>query len=237
MNAPHGASRGGVVSRRLKSGPLIPQVAKDAIGSLRAGSEQALIRIPVTCTRRVYSKIGPAVFLPSLGSRFQELQRRSRQLRHAVVEQARIVQHLVVQVVLRPNAEHARLDAQIDVLRHDYQRDRRAQDAVVGFASRERGRKGMAHVLGLKEYPSRVPVCGPARQGKPRADAVLIGLVDEIVEEPAHVPRVSRHLGHALLRRVQLFQYHHGQENVVFVKPEYGGRIVHQHVSVEKNRC
>jgi hypothetical protein len=60
-----------------------------------------------------------------------------------------------------------------------------------------------------------------------------LAVVHQRVEEAAHLARVARHLGHALLVGVQLFDGRHGQKDVVLLEAEQAGRIVHQHVGVQ----
>ncbi len=136
----------------------------------------------------------------------------ARQLRHSVVEQARVIQHHVVEIVFGTNTQDARFDAQIDVLRYEnragvrmrfLQSDRYAQYAVVGIPPRQRGGQSVAHILGLKVNPPRIAVAAPARQWQARIDTVLASLADEAVQEPTHMPRVPGNFRQTLFRRIQ----------------------------------
>jgi hypothetical protein len=69
-----------------------------------------------------------------------------RQLDDARVQQVGIFQHVVVEVVLGRQAQRARLDAHVDVFRHQhdgaafllrFQRTHHGQDLVVGLAGRQ----------------------------------------------------------------------------------------------------
>ena len=55
----------------------------------------------------------------------------------------------------------------------------------------------------------------------------------ERVEEAAHLARVARDFGHALLVVVELLERDHRQVDVVLLEAEQGRRVVHQHVGVE----
>ena len=56
---------------------------------------------------------------------------------------------------------------------------------------------------------------------------------NQIVEKTADLPRCPRCIGGALFESVEFFQYHHWNEQIVFLEAEQTARIVHQHVGVK----
>ena len=90
------------------------------------------------------------------------LPERLRQGRHARVEQGGVVEHLVVGVVLRRDAEDRGLDAQVDVLGDDDdgafwpqfpQGQGGTEQVVVGVGPGQGLGEAGAQVLGLEEEP------------------------------------------------------------------------------------
>ena len=73
----------------------------------------------------------------------------------------------------------------------------------------------------------------PAGQLDADVDLLFVQAVDEFIDKAADLTGVARRLRHAFLVGVEFLQHHHRQEDVVFIKAEDGGRIVHQDVGVE----
>ena len=156
------------------------------------------------------------------------------------VQDVGVLDRLVAVVVLGVDAEHRRLDAQVDVLGH--QRDARF---VVQRLQRERLRRG-------SRCPRRGPaVSGSARgelarleeqrgrdgraclpwlagelggQRQARVDLLLGGVAHQLVEEAADLAHVARRFRQALLVRVELLEHHHRQIDVVLLEAEDRGR-------------
>jgi hypothetical protein len=163
----------------------------------------------------------------------------ARQRAHAGVEQVGVLEHLVVEVVLRRQAQRTRLDAHVDVFGHQHdfalrffllQIAHHGENLVVGLAGGEGGRQLAVDRLGLQEQaPLRLlPVFRLDRQ--PVLD-VLAG--DDLVEEAARLARVARHVREAALVLVELLERGDRQVEVVLVEAEQARRIVHQHVGIE----
>ena len=61
----------------------------------------------------------------------------------------------------------------------------------------------------------------------------LADVCHERIERTAHLTRIARHFGHALLVVVEFLERHHRQIDVVFLEAEERTRVVHQHVGIE----
>ena len=167
-----------------------------------------------------------------------------RQFEDAGVEQVGVFQYLVVEVVLRLQPERPRLDAHVDVFRHQndfalrvqaLQVNHHGEDLVVGLGSGQPGWQVARDGLGLQEEAAAGLL---VRQLKQR-DAVLDGAAvaaDNVVEVARDLPRVARNFGHALLVVVEFFQRHDRQEDIVLLKAVDAGRVVQQDVGVENKK-
>ena len=167
-----------------------------------------------------------------------------RQLARARIEELGVLEHLVVEIILGGHAERARLDPHVDVLRHQ---DHIAlgmvlcevhddgDDLVVRLAARERRRQGRRDILRLQEQAARRRAIGFDVQRNTLRDA-FAGLAlrgDEVIQPPAHLPRVARDLRHALLVVVEFLEREDRQIDVVLLEPEQARGIVHQDIGIE----
>jgi hypothetical protein len=149
------------------------------------------------------------LFLPGIERLLVVLPEVLRKRLHPGVEQVDIVEDLIVGVVLRRDPEHRRLDAQVDVLGDDDdlaigpQRCRawRCPGCCCPTAAGQRGRQLQIEQLGLKEQPSGGRERDAAAVGRDGADQkagvdlVLVRPGHELVEKPADLAHVARHLG------------------------------------------
>ena len=87
-----------------------------------------------------------------------------------------------------------------------------------------------------EKNPPRISVAASAGQWKTRKYAVLVGLTNEAVEEPAYVPRVPGYFRQTLLCGIQLLQHDHGHEDIVLLKTKYRRWIVHQNIRIENEQ-
>ena len=176
-----------------------------------------------------------AVALPEVG----------RQRQHAGVQQVAVLERLVVEVVLGRQAQRTRLDAHVDVLRHQHdiaplllfaQRLDDAEDLVVGLALRQADRQVDVDQIGLEvQLAAGFAVTGLV-EGQTVAQAGRIAarhVGGERVEVAADLARIARDLGHPALVAVELLERDHRQVDVVLVEAEQRRRVVHQHVGVE----
>ena len=158
-----------------------------------------------------------------------------RQLLDAGVEQVGVLDGLVAVVVLGVHADDRRLDAQVDVLRHQrharlrvlaLQRERVREDRVVGAVAGQRVRQAGRRAAGSGRTAGRVggflpPFSALGRRQLEAAVDLLLGRVrHQLVEEAAHLAHVARGLGHALLAGVEFLEHGHRDEDVVFLEPE-----------------
>ena len=142
-----------------------------------------------------------------------------RQLLDAGVEQVGVLDRLVAVVVLGVHAEDRRLDAQVDVLRHQrdarlgllrLQRERVREDGVVGAVPGQRVGQAGGELARLEEQPAgRRRFLPPlrvlrGRQLEAAIDLLLGGVRHQLVEEAAHLAHVARALrtGLSCRRRV-----------------------------------
>jgi hypothetical protein len=165
-----------------------------------------------------------------------------RQLDDARVQQVGIFQHVVVEVVFGGQAQGARLDAHVDVLRHQhdraarlvrFQRAHHAQDLVVGLARGEAFGQGGGVQAGLEVQAALGILVAQLGQRDAGFDRVVVGVRDQGVQRARYLARVAGDFRHALLVVVELLERHHRQVDVVFLEAEQRGRVVHQHVRVE----
>lgn len=56
---------------------------------------------------------------------------------------------------------------------------------------------------------------------------------EQEVQAAGHLPGISRKVRNTFFMPVELFEHHHGNVNVVFLKSEKRRRIVQQHIGVE----
>ena len=140
-----------------------------------------------------------AALLPALHALAVLLPEVSGQLLHAGVEEVGILKHLVVEIVLGIDVERARLDAHIDVLRHQrdvpfglfflqMQADR--DDLVVGFSGGKRCGQLHADRLGLQEQTPGRRTVRSFGQRNAVLDAVLKP-AHQVIEKTRGLPRVA----------------------------------------------
>ncbi len=167
------------------------------------------------------------------------------QLGGAGVQQAEIVERAIVLVVLGGQSADRGLDAQVDVLGHQDDRDfrmllaqfqHRRQDLVV----RRDGAEGAAGIhrldleIQLADLSTRLQLQALRMgQGDAGLDVVGAGAHDQFVEETADLAGVAADFGGALLGVVQFLDHLHRQEHVVFFELEQRRGVVHQHVGVQ----
>ncbi len=201
-----------------------------------------LVELQLRHQRAAHAVVGVAVLLPGFEVLAVRVPETGFEPAHAGVEEVVVLQHLVVGVVLGGEAERARLDAHVDVFRHQDHAARgllllqvahHREDLVVGLAGRQRRRQVAVDRLGLQEQApaGRRPVLARLDR-QPGGDIAALGR-DDLVEEAARLARVARHVRKALLVAVELLQRAHRQVEVVLLEAEQAGRVVHQHVRVE----
>ena len=165
----------------------------------------------------------------------------------AGVQQVAVVPRLVVAVVLGGQAQCARLDAHIDVLGHQHhflltlleqtQCLHYTQNLVVGLALRQAGGQFVVQRHGLEEQMAGG--CFVARGIQAQACGqvgILLG-IDQCIQRAADLAAIACHFSHALFVGVQLFEHHHGQEDVVLFKAEDAGGVVQQHIGVQHKQA
>ena len=157
------------------------------------------------------------------------------------VEHVGVVEHLVGEVVLCRNSEGRRLDAHVDVLRHQHDGalGEGFSDALDGgeypvVALREVELSGEIRLKWLRFKPEkalrfRVP---EERERHARINLSFIRF-NQGVERAAHRTGVSRDVGEALLVVVELLERRHRKEDVVLGEAEERERVVHEDVRVE----
>ena len=134
------------------------------------------------------------------------------------IKQVSIFQHLVVEIILRVQAQRTCLDAHIDVFTDQYdgalgllvvQVHHYAEDGVVSFAIGKIFGEFLIDKLGLQKQPPGSGFVGLSLQG----NALLNGLrvrADQLIQKATGLTGVTRNLGHAFLVVIQLFQHEHG---------------------------
>ena len=233
----HHAVRTDLVHQRFEAAPALHEHALvgQQFGQLRAAQ-------PVE---------GSAFLLPGLEMVAVGVPETGIELGQPAVEQVDVFEDLVVVVVLGAQAEDGSLDAQIDVLGHQcdrcaraflLQRQRGAEDVVVRLVAGQCGRQFILHAAGLQ-------VEGAAGgqgacvldalhcQRDAGGDVIGRGAPGEVIQKAVHLAHVAGDLGSALLGVVQLLQHGHGQEYAMFLEPEQGGGVMHQHVGVEHEQA
>src|SRR4030095_13361271 len=100
-------------------------------------------------------------------------------------------------------------------------------------AARERGRELRGDVLRLEIEAAGRGAGGLAfeRNAFGNARARLSIRRDELVQEPAHLPRVARDFAHAFLVVVELLERQQRQVDVMFLGPEEAPRAARQNSS------
>ena len=185
---------------------------------------------------------GVAALLPALDALAVTVPEVGGQLSRARVEEVGVLEDVVVEIVLGEEADGTRLEAHVDVLRHQHHGPRRmrvlqcadhAEDLVVGFAGRQRGRQRLRHRMRLEVEAAAGILVAECRERDAEVDVVVAGRADQRVERATHLARVACDFGHALLVIVEFLERHHRQIDVVFLEAEQRGRVVHQHVGVE----
>ena len=166
---------------------------------------------------------------------------------HAADQQIGIFDGLVAGIILRVHADDRRLDAQIDVLRHQrhpgageflLQRQSIGENGVVGPVPRQARRQHRFEQLRLEEQPTagRTLAVIDRHRGRQRESAIdllLRRIAHQLVEEAAHLAHVAGRLRQALFPGVELFEHGHRDVDVVLLEAKDRGRIVHEHVGVE----
>jgi len=64
-------------------------------------------------------------------------------------------------------------------------------------------------------------------------DFIDLGITHQFIQEAAGLAGIARHFGTTGFIIIQLFQHHHGQEDVVFLKAKKGRGVVNQDIGVE----
>jgi hypothetical protein len=158
----------------------------------------------------------------------------------AGIEQVFVFENLVVEIVFCGQAERVRLDAHVDVFRHQHdklilpvalQRADHAENLVVGLALRQALDGFDLRELRLEIQAAQRFEAAQARQRNAFGNRPRVR--DERVECTAHLTRVACDLRHPLLVVVEFFERHHRQIDVVFLEAEEAGGVVHEHVGVE----
>jgi hypothetical protein len=210
-----------------------------------AVDRQALIGVPALDLRSLHAIEGAAVLLPGIHPVAVRVPEIRAEFGAARIQQADIVEHLVIEILLRMNAQDRGLDAQIDVLRHQRDRDvlafrlqgeRRTEDAVVFLAAGHAGGQfGSEDARLYVQRPGRMAVGHGGTVGQRQAglDVAVGGAAGEFVQEAVGLAHVTRDLGGTDLGIVQFLQHRHRQEDVVLVKTEQRGGVVHQDVGIQ----
>ena len=171
------------------------------------------------------------MFVPKAGRQFAE----------AAIEQIGVFEHLVVEIILRFEAQRTRLDAHVDVLGDQDDGafgvqallvDDHGEDLVVGLGGGQTGRQIGRNRLRLQEQASARQLLRGAEKFDTVFDAIVV-TADDVVENAGDLAGVARDFRKSLLVVVELFQRHDRQEDVVFFKAIDAGRIVQQDVGVE----
>ncbi len=188
--------------------------------------------------------VGMALLLPRLHVLAVRVPEVRRQAPHAGVEEVGVLEHLVVEVILRRQPERARLDAHVDVFRHQHhlalrllllQEAHDRQDLVVVLARRQRGRQVAVDGFGLQVEPA-ARVLPVARLQLQALLDVFDAAAHDLVEEAARLARVARDVGEPALVGVELFERGDRQVHVVLVEAKQARRVVHQHVGIEHEK-
>ena len=245
-DAPHRVVRGAVVRRELEGRALALAAAHDRLEVPGRALVDELVRVPVAGDRTGDPVEGADALLPGFDRLREPVPEIARQLRRAPVEQVDVVEDLVAVVVLGGDAEHVRLDPQVDVLGHQddggvlalgLQGPRGGQDGIVEAAARQALGQAVRVGAGLEEQAAAGGGRGARVLRRGQLDAVLdpvpVGAVHELVEEAARLADVARDLRDALLGPVELLEHDHGQVHVVLLEAKDGRRVVHQDVRVE----
>ncbi|ENO86542.1 dehydrogenase [Thauera aminoaromatica S2] len=185
--------------------------------------------------------VAAAFFLPRLHAARVAVPEVGGQLAGAGVQQVAVLEHLVVEVVLRGEPERTGLDAHVDVLRHQddlapgvllHQEHHHREDLVVAARGRQGRRQLDVDRLGLQVQASGGLAARGALERDARGNAVFRGAYD-LVEHAAGLAGVACHLAGALLVVVEFLQRHDRHVEVVLLEAVQAGRVVHQHVGVE----
>ena len=160
-----------------------------------------LVQHEFAAQRTAHPVVDMPVLLPGLHVVAVVVPERRAQFAHAGVEQVGVFENLVVVVVLGGQAQRTRLDAHVDVLRHQdhlalrfplLQVDDHADDLVVGLADRHAGRQVGADRFGLQEQSSSGRIGVVPLEGNAFGDGVFRA-GDDLVEEAAGLACVARH--------------------------------------------
>jgi len=161
------------------------------------------------------------------------------------IEQVRVFQHLVVEVVLRRQAQGTGLDAHVDVFRHQdhgtlgiaaLEVDDHGQDLVVVLGLGQGRGQFRINGLRLQEQAATGQLVGRPLQGNALLDVVVFQVGQDLVQGPAALPGVTGDFRHAFFVVVQLLQGHDGEKDIVFLKAEQAGGIVHEHVGIQHKK-
>ncbi len=141
-----------------------------------------------------------AVVLPALDVLAVPVPEILRQRHHPRVEEVGVLEDLVVEVVLGGQPDRVRLDAHVDVFRHQHhvalrilllEVERHAEDHVVGLLLDAHGMRLQEEVAG--------GLSAALRLERIALLDVAAFLRDDLVQEAARLPGVARDLAHALL--------------------------------------
>src|SRR5688572_4664804 len=241
-DAPHRVLGVRVVAQRLEHGDATLRLLDQRIERLVPGLvEHELVHVQLRDQRPAHAVVRVPVLLPRLDVAPVRVPEILRQRAHAGVEEVGVLEHLVVEVILGVEPQRPRLDAHVDVLRHQHHFALRlallegahdGKDLVVGLARGERRGQAAVHRLGLQKQPAARLLSFPGSYQQ----ALLYRFQipgDDLVEEAARLARVARDVREPALVLVELLQGGDRQVDVVLVEAEEARRIVHEHVGVE----
>ena len=187
--------------------------------------------------------IGVAVGLPRFHAFAVRVPEIGRQFAHPGVKQVGVFEHLVIEIVFGGQPQRARLDAHIDVFRHQNnlafgvvlgQKQHHAQNLVIHFAGRHTQRDVAGDGLSLQiQAPGR----GIVAEGLER-DAFfdVIELGHHFIQKTTGLARVARHFGHAFFVQIKFFQCRNRHIHIVLFKTKQTGGVVHQHIGVKNKQ-
>jgi len=108
-----------------------------------------------------------------------------------------------------------------------------AQNLVVRLALGQRQRQGVVQRHGLEKQLARHALGAGGIQLQPGSQiGVFVGF-DQGIQGAADLAAIAGHFGATALVAVQLFEHHHGQEDVVLLKAKQAGGVVQQNVGVQ----
>src|SRR3569623_764136 len=202
--------------------------------------EDELVRQQARDQRPLDAVVGLAVGLPRFHAFAVRVPEIGGQFAQAGVLQSGVFQYLVVEVILGRKPQRARLDAHVDVFRHQNdlafgvmarQEQHDAEDLVVDLAGRQAQRDVAGDRLGLQKQPAGGGVMAVRCEWHAFLDAVE--LADDLVEKAAGLASVARYLVHAFFVLVEFLQRGDRHIDVMLFEAVQAGGVVHQHVGIQ----